>query len=34
MVENFIDMMKYLEAADSVLTDKIERIDIKIETVN
>lgn len=33
-VENFTDMIKYLEDADSLLSDKIERIDLKIENVN
>ena len=32
--ENFTDMMKYLDSADTILTDRIDRIDLKIETVN
>jgi hypothetical protein len=33
MIETFPDMIKYLEAADTFLTDKIDRIDLKIENV-
>ena len=33
MIETFPDMIKYLEAADNFLTDKIDRIDLKIENV-
>lgn len=33
-LENFSDMLKYLEEADSFLTDKIEKIDAKIDNVN
>jgi hypothetical protein len=29
-VENFSGMLKYLEEADSLLSDKIEKIDTKI----
>jgi hypothetical protein len=33
IIESFPDMIKYLEVADTFLTDKIDRIDLKIENV-
>lgn len=29
-LENFADMIKYLESADAMLSDKIQRIDLKM----